>query len=235
MLPTEAGQRRGFTLIELLVVIAIIALLMGILLPALSRARKQAKSVVCHNNLKQIGYGVNFYAENFDLFIPRGHGSATTIKPWFILFMPYLSQKPIDDDYRTVKIFRCPSYPDKKQTLGYVINGYRNPGEPGYEQSSQKEPTKLTKIRRPAQKIYLADNEDGPWRRIITSATDPGLGSNDVFRPTHLPMSEDTGISTGRRVARQRHKRGCNVLYLDWHVGYVDAEDVTKEQWILGK
>lgn len=216
-------------------VIAIIALLMGILLPALSKVRKQAKSVVCRNNLRQVGMGANFYAHDFDLSIPRGHGSAATIEPWFILFMPYLDQKPIDNDYRSVKIFRCPSYPDKKQTLGYVINGYRNPGEPKYESSSQHKPTKLTKIRRPGEKIYLADNEDGPWRRIITSAIDPGLGSNDVFRPGHLPMSEDTSQSRGRRVARQRHKSGCNVLYLDWHVGYVDAEDVTKEQWILEK
>ncbi len=217
-------------MIELLVVIAIIALLMGILLPALSRVRKQGKSVVCRNNLRQVGMGANFYAENFDLFIPRGHGSPATIEPWFILFMPYLAQKPIDNDYRTVKIFRCPSYPDKEQTLGYVINSWNKPGHPRFELSSQFKPTRLTKILRPAEKIYLADNEHGPWRAIITSATDPGLGSNDVFRPIHLPMSE-----SGRRVARQRHKRGCNVLYLDWRVGYVDAQDVTKEQWILEK
>jgi len=228
-------KRKAFTLIELLVVIAIIALLMGILLPALSRVRKQGKSVVCRNNLRQVGMGANLYAENFDLFIPRGHGSPATIEPWFILFMPYLAQKPIDKDYRTVKIFRCPSYPDKEQTLGYVINSWNKPGHPRYELSSQFKPTRLTKIRRPAEKIYLADNEDGPWRAIITSATDPDLGRNDVFRPSHLPMSEDTGRSTGRRVAKQRHKRGCNVLYLDWRVGYVDAEDVTKEQWILEK
>jgi prepilin-type N-terminal cleavage/methylation domain-containing protein/prepilin-type processing-associated H-X9-DG protein len=230
MLQTAAVERRGFTLIELLVVIAIIALLMAILMPALQRVRKQAKAVVCRNNLKQIGYGVSFYAENFDLLIPRGHGSATAIEPWFILFMPYLAQKPIDDDYRSVKIFRCPSYPDKEQTLGYVINGYHNPGHSGYEQSSQKKPTKLTKIHQPAEKIYLADNEHGSWRDIIKSATDPGLGANDVFRPIHLPMSE-----IGRRVARRRHNRGCNVLYLDWHVGYVEAENVTKEQLILEK
>ncbi len=233
MLQTSVGERRGFTLVELLVVIAIIALLMGILLPALTRVRKQAKSVVCRSNLRQVGMGALFYAENFDLFIPRGHGSGSTIEPWFILFMPYLAQKPIDDDYRTVKIFRCPSYPNKEQTLGYVINGYRNPGDPRYERSSERI-SKLTEIHRPGQKIYLADNEDGPWRSIITSATDPALGRNDVFRPSHLPMSEDTS-SDGRRVARQRHKKGCNVLYFDWHVGYVDAEDVTKKQWILGK
>jgi len=233
MLQTEAGQRRGFTLIELLVVIAIIALLMGILLPALSRVRKQGKSVVCRNNLRQIGIGANLYAENFDQFMPRGYRSIATVEPWFIIFMPYLSQKPINNDYRTVKIFRCPSYPDKEQTLGYVINGWRKAGEQFV--NSQVEPTKLTEILRPGEKIYLADNEHGTWRRIITSATDPDLGRNDVFRPSHLPMSEDTSIGSGRRVARQRHKRGCNLLYLDWHVGYVDAEDMTQEQWILEK
>jgi len=234
MLQTSVGERRGFTLVELLVVIAIIALLMSILMPALSRAREQGKSVVCCNNLRQVGMGALFYAENSDLFIPRGHGSATAIEPWFILFMPYLAQRAIDDDYRSVKIFRCPSYPDKKQTLGYVINGYHNPDHPKYESSSERT-SKLTEIHRPGEKIYLADNEDGWWRRIITSATDPGLGSNDVFHPSHLPMSEDMSYSRGRRVARQHHKRGCNVLYLDWHVDYVDAEDVTKELWILGK
>lgn len=55
-------NHRAFTLIELLVVISIVAVLMSVLLPAIQKARRQAKEVVCSNNLKQIAIGMNMYA-----------------------------------------------------------------------------------------------------------------------------------------------------------------------------
>jgi prepilin-type N-terminal cleavage/methylation domain-containing protein len=62
----------GFTLIELLVVIAIISLLMGILLPALSQVRLQARRAACAGNLRQVGVAIHLYAETFDNTIPFG-------------------------------------------------------------------------------------------------------------------------------------------------------------------
>ena len=225
-------KQYGFTLIELLVVIAIIALLMGILLPALQKVRKQAKGVVCFNNLKQIGMAANLYAEDNNTYIPRSAawGQIDEIKPWFQAFMPYLAQKAIGNDYRNVKIFRCPSYPNKEQTLGYVVNGWSDGGGFGAGYRS-----KLTECERPGDTIYLADNEDGHWRTIITSAEDRDLTRNDVFTESHLPMSDNEDIGSGRRVARARHRSGCNVLYLDWHVDYMEAEDMTVEMWQFKK
>ncbi|MBN2182140.1 MAG: type II secretion system protein [Sedimentisphaerales bacterium] len=66
-------RRRAFTLIELLVVIAIIALLMGILMPALNRVKEQGKRVVCLNNLKQMSISWNLYADDYDNKIVNGN------------------------------------------------------------------------------------------------------------------------------------------------------------------
>ncbi len=220
-------KHKAFTLIELLVVIAIIALLMAILMPALQRVKKQAKGVVCKSNLRQIGTGANLYAEEYDLFVPRG---ASGTKAWYQFFMPFLAQKVVDNDYRNVDIYRCPSYPDKEQTVCYVVNGWEFESKTDMVGKEILRPSKLSDCIHPAQTIYLADNEDGPWRYIIRKADDDGATRCDIWSPAHLPPSEGD-----RRVAQARHRDGCNVLFLDWHVDWVAAEDMTIGLWRFGK
>ncbi|MHC4301794.1 MAG: DUF1559 family PulG-like putative transporter [Planctomycetota bacterium] len=69
---TDTRQRGGFSLLELLVVIAILALLIAILLPALSQAKHQARRTACAGNLRQVGVAIHLYAEDYANSIPFG-------------------------------------------------------------------------------------------------------------------------------------------------------------------
>jgi len=90
----QLRERSGFTLIELLVVIAIIALLMAILLPALHRARDQARAVICLHNLKQWGLATSQYATESEGILwresyPQGGQIQTTAGDWMAMLQPY--------------------------------------------------------------------------------------------------------------------------------------------------
>jgi prepilin-type N-terminal cleavage/methylation domain-containing protein len=87
--------RRAFTLIELLVVIAIISVLIGMLLPAVQKAREAAARISCANNLKQIGLAMHLHHNDHDKFPPSRMRSASAT--WAVYILPYLEQ---DNLYR---------------------------------------------------------------------------------------------------------------------------------------
>jgi prepilin-type N-terminal cleavage/methylation domain-containing protein/prepilin-type processing-associated H-X9-DG protein len=110
------SRTKGFTLVELLVVIAIIALLMSILMPALSRAKKQANTVLCQSKLGQWGAIFSAYTDDYDGYFQGGYGGGNN--NWW--------QDATRSYYDNVAEARCcpsASNPDKTDVGGFVVFG----------------------------------------------------------------------------------------------------------------
>jgi len=184
------GQR-GFTLIELLVVIAIIAILAAILMPALGRAKQQAWTTACLNNLKQIGLATALYADDNEDALPRSsHESAS----WVGTLQPYTDG---------TQLWRCHRDQNQTRLYSYAINDFltppstSNPGKPDYSRTAA--------VPMPAETFFMAECHEHYVGSDHFEFSDPTDG--DYSPPGFKAV-----------VAVQRHLNGAGYLFVDSHV-----------------
>ena len=189
-------MKRGFTLIDLLVVIAIIAILAGLLLPALNKAKAATKKAVCINNLGQWGKALHLFASENDDYMPP-EGTGTTLNPntgWYVVLPRMLqpNKNYFEQPWRTNSrapvdgwIWICPSNPRRSNgnnLFHYCLNQHLD------ETGDDDRPVRLGTVPSPSQSVWLFDNGKLAARaqqnNVHTNLH--GGGANFVFIDSHV-------------------------------------------------
>jgi len=213
-------RRSGFTLVELLVVIGILAVLAGLLFPALAAARRKGHQAACQSNLRQIGIAISMYTQDNDGMLPSCNtGYVTPVTwTWRAMVYPYA---------RNAQMFMCPAermspafdgtIPDVESQSGYAINAVHwqmgPPTPPGDYWLNE------AMIGRPAETI---DVTDGYGRYELANGNETGPNSHGFVR-------DDP--------AAKRHLGGANYLFCDGHVKSLKPSaprcDTTQCDWSI--
>jgi prepilin-type N-terminal cleavage/methylation domain-containing protein/prepilin-type processing-associated H-X9-DG protein len=205
------ASRGAFTLIELLVVIAIIAILIGLLLPAVQKVREAAQRMSCQNNLHQLGVGLHGYHDANGGFPPSKvtvtvQGKAVNYHAWTIYVLPHIEQGNIYQLYRFDKSFDDAKTNDAG-VIQHDIPTFLCPAAPGGRKGSNgrgiADYSAVNQITRP-----------NPYYQAKLPPSDP----------THIGV---LGLNVSRRLTEITDGTSSTLLL---------AEDAGRNQtWVLGK
>jgi prepilin-type processing-associated H-X9-DG protein/prepilin-type N-terminal cleavage/methylation domain-containing protein len=226
-------RRRAFTLVELLVVLGIIVILIGILLPTISGARKQAQRTACLSNMRQLGNSLTMFTIEHGGYLPKAwfndgpvFGDANGKRWGFrdpMWGWDYVLQKHI----KNKEVFRCPSDPTDV-VRGEWNDGYANlPDSPKADNipasyrinlSDYKSwglAIKVFQLRRPAEAIYILEGTKGRspmdyWHHVATWEPDTAASGGG-----HVSIKKTINV------AFDRHNKGSNYAFADGHAEWM--------------
>jgi prepilin-type N-terminal cleavage/methylation domain-containing protein/prepilin-type processing-associated H-X9-DG protein len=224
--------RRGFTLIELLVVIAIIAILAGMLLPALAKAKTKAQGIKCMNNTKQVMLAWQMYnLDNDDKIVQSYHGGGTAAfatdryAPWVIGWLDWGTST---DNTNTLYLVD-EKYSRLAKYFGNSKNVYKCPADK-YVSAAQRNRGWTERVRSISGNIGVGEGnaETGPWESIykhIKKTSDmifPGPVDTWVFLDEHPDSINDAGFFNPRATSwidqpATYHNGAAGLAFADGH------------------
>lgn len=234
------SKNNAFTLIEMLVVISIMALLMGMVLPSLSKARQLAKRIYCLNNMRQMTIAANTYACTNDDHYPLSYLTKkrngiryfyswdfTTYKDWSVTPTKEVIQPGLLWQGQTIeKVHQCPSFKGSHNWMADPYTGYNyNTSYIGINEAvSPVSSARTIDVKNPSQTVIFGDGQFES-------------GANKMMRAPFSNPRDASFSDVGRAAGTQgyRHLKQTNVAFCDGHVQswkhlFINTDPIGKTQ-----